>query len=230
MMNRTKNRGFTLIEIAIVLVIIGLLLGGVLKGQELINNARVKSFANDFRNIPVSIYAYQDRFRAIPGDDLLAATHVAGGTAPTTPAGATLGNGQINGSWDEVANNTDESCLFWQHVRLANLAAGSTVVDCTTAASAYVPRNAAGGRIGIQSSNGFATITLPTVMTGTYVICSTNISGQFVLQLDTLLDDGNPTTGSMRAIGVPPVTAGTASTIAEVNANQGGLFTVCLSV
>jgi hypothetical protein len=52
----------------------------------------------------------------------------------------------------------------------------------------------------------------------------------FVLQLDTLLDDGNPTTGSMRAIGVPPVTAGTASTIAEVNANQGGLFTVCLSV
>ena len=69
-MNTKKmTQGFTLIEIAIVLVIIGLLLGGVLKGQELINNARVKSFANDFRNIPVAIYAYQDRFHAIPGDD-----------------------------------------------------------------------------------------------------------------------------------------------------------------
>ena len=80
MMNRTKNRGFTLIEIAIVLVIIGLLLGGVLKGQELINNANVKSFATDFRNIPIQLYAYQDRFRAMPGDDALVATHVPGAT------------------------------------------------------------------------------------------------------------------------------------------------------
>ncbi|MEE8530235.1 MAG: prepilin-type N-terminal cleavage/methylation domain-containing protein, partial [Nitrosomonadaceae bacterium] len=64
-----KNRqsGFTLIEIAIVLVIIGLLLGGVLKGQEMINSAKVKNIANDFRQIPVYIYGYQDRFRAIPG-------------------------------------------------------------------------------------------------------------------------------------------------------------------
>jgi len=63
-----KNRqsGFTLIEIAIVLVIIGLLLGGVLKGQEMINSAKVKNIANDFRQIPVYIYGYQDRFRAIP--------------------------------------------------------------------------------------------------------------------------------------------------------------------
>ena len=66
---RTSNRGFTLIEIAIVLVIIGLLLGGVLKGQELINNAKVKSYATDFRNIPIMIYGFQDKFRALPGDD-----------------------------------------------------------------------------------------------------------------------------------------------------------------
>ena len=59
MMNRTKNRGFTLIEIAIVLVIIGLLLGGVLKGQELINNAKVKSYATDFRNIPIQLYFFE---------------------------------------------------------------------------------------------------------------------------------------------------------------------------
>ena len=55
-MNLKKNRGFTLIEIAIVLVIIGLLLGGVLKGQELINSAKVKNLATDFRNIPLYIY------------------------------------------------------------------------------------------------------------------------------------------------------------------------------
>jgi prepilin-type N-terminal cleavage/methylation domain-containing protein len=227
MTNRTKNRGFTLIEIAIVLVIIGLMLGGVLKGQELINNARVKSYANDFRNIPVYIYGYQDRFRAIPGDDPAASAHVTGATNAATPA-ATLANAQINGAWDEVANNTDESCLFWQHIRLANLAPGATTVDCTTAASSYLPRNAGGGRIGIQSAAGFTTITLPTAMTGTYIICSANISGQFVLQLDTLLDDGNSATGSMRAIDQPPTTAGTA--VASGAIAPGGVYTVCLSV
>ena len=46
-----RQAGFTLVEIAIVLVIIGLLLGGVLKGQELVNNAKVKNLANDFRAV-----------------------------------------------------------------------------------------------------------------------------------------------------------------------------------
>jgi len=59
--------GFTLIEIAIVLVIIGLLLGGVLKGQELINSAKVKNLASDFKNIPVFIYGYQDKFKRCLG-------------------------------------------------------------------------------------------------------------------------------------------------------------------
>jgi len=225
MMSRTKNRGFTLIEIAIVLVIIGLLLGGVLKGQELINNARVKSFANDFRNIPVYIYAYQDRYRAIPGDDGQANAHV-GGVNATTPAG-TLNNGQINGNWNS-ATNTDESCLFWSHIRLANLAPGTTVAACN--AAGYYPVNASGGQIGVQAGAGFTTIILPTVMNGTYVICSANISGQFVLQLDTLLDDGNPATGSMRAIDQAALAAQTAATTAAVQANPGNSYTVCLSV
>ncbi len=73
---KRNQSGFTLIEIAIVLVIIGLLLGGVLKGQELINSARVKNLATDFRNIPVYIYGYQDKFRAIPGDDNNAKAHL----------------------------------------------------------------------------------------------------------------------------------------------------------
>ena len=66
---RRKQAGFTLVEIAIVLVIIGLLLGGVLKGQELINSAKVKNFATDFRNIPLFIYGYQDKYKSLPGDD-----------------------------------------------------------------------------------------------------------------------------------------------------------------
>jgi prepilin-type N-terminal cleavage/methylation domain-containing protein len=81
---KSKQSGFTLIEIAIVLVIIGLLLGGVLKGQELINSAKVKNLATDFKNIPVYIYGYQDKFRALPGDDASADTHLGGQCTTTT--------------------------------------------------------------------------------------------------------------------------------------------------
>src|SRR5215510_7018073 len=68
---RTNHRqaGFTLVEIAIVLVIIGLLLGGILKGQEMITQARIKNIVNDFNGITAAYFSYQDRYRAIPGDD-----------------------------------------------------------------------------------------------------------------------------------------------------------------
>ena len=123
---KNNQSGFTLVEIAIVLVIIGLLLGGVLKGQELINSAKVKNLANDFRNIPTMVFAYQDKFRAIPGDDRAASTHVAG--VPLATNGN--GDGRIDGAWDANRRRcmpcASESCNFWQHVRLANLASGST--------------------------------------------------------------------------------------------------------
>src|SRR5260370_40625 len=103
---RSQQSGFTLVEIAIVLVIIGLLLGGILKGQELINSAKVKNLANDFRVIPTYIYAYQDKFKALPGDDKVAANHVNGATNATTPG--TPGNGVIEGIWN-TPTKTDES-------------------------------------------------------------------------------------------------------------------------
>ncbi|MDQ5880036.1 MAG: hypothetical protein QG638_2773, partial [Pseudomonadota bacterium] len=141
---KNQQSGFTLVEIAIVLVIIGLLLGGVLKGQELVNNAKVKNLANDFRGISSFVYAYQDRFRGLPGDDRAANTNLAGGTLATTPG--VVGNARINGNWNSDTA-TDESYLFWQHVRFAGLATGTT----DTGAANYIPRNAEGGRIGVTS-------------------------------------------------------------------------------
>ena len=63
-----KQTGFTLIEIAIVLVIVGLLLGGVLKGQELITSARVRNMISQQDGIKAAYYGFQDRYRALPGD------------------------------------------------------------------------------------------------------------------------------------------------------------------
>lgn len=184
-----KHSGFTLIELAIVLVIIGLLLGGVLKGQELINSAKVKNMATDFKNVQVYIYGYQDKFKALPGDDGQVLSHLTSATLATT--GGTISNGVIDGKWDSTTN-TDESVLFWQHVRLANLASGPTTVDAN-----FYPKNADGGRFGVQSMSGFTSVTN---MSGTYVACSRGVLGKFAKQLDVSLDDGDGSKGSVRVV------------------------------
>ena len=65
---KPSERGFTLVEIAIVLVIIGMLLGAVLKGQELIFNSKVKATYNLSREASAAMYGYQDRYKQLPGD------------------------------------------------------------------------------------------------------------------------------------------------------------------
>lgn len=207
-----KHAGFTLIELAIVLVIIGLLFGGVLKGQELINSAKVKNMATDFKNVQVYIYGYQDKFKALPGDDVSPDAHV-GGTKATS---GTQGNGVIEGAWSDVSGTT-ESALFWQHVRRANLASGPT----NTSDVNYYPKNADGGKFGVQSISGFSTIT---GMSGTYVACSEAILGKFAKQLDVNLDDGVSNTGSVRVI----ASAGRASA-GVANPVDADSYTVCMA-
>lgn len=188
---KRNQSGFTLIEIAIVLVIIGLLLGGVLKGQELINSAKVKNLATDFRNVPVFIYGYQDKYKALPGDDIQASTHL------SAASGVVNGNGDgvISGAWN---SNTpaDESFQFWQQVRLAGFGPGSIVQTTND----YIPRNAVGGIIGVTNALGNKPIS---TMSGTYIVCSSSIPFKFAKQLDVSLDDGNTATGSLQVYAQP---------------------------
>ena len=62
------SRGFTLVELAIVLVIIGLLIGAVLRGTEMIRNARIKAIQNDLRGYYAAVYTFLDRNGRLPGD------------------------------------------------------------------------------------------------------------------------------------------------------------------
>lgn len=220
---RQRQMGFTLVEIAIVLVIIGLLLGGVLKGQELVNSAKVKNLANDFRNISTFVYAYQDKYRALPGDDSAVVAHIgATATAATTPA-AGLANGRINGTWNTITT-TDESILFWQHVRLAGLATGTPVVGDLSLGDEYVPKNADGGRLGVT---GDAVFTGANPWAANFYICSSNIQGRFARQLDTTIDDGNTTTGTMRVM-CQNECATSAAYIDVTPAMDANVYTVCV--
>lgn len=206
---KRNQSGFTLIEIAIVLVIIGLLLGGVLKGQELINSAKVKNLATDFKNVPVFIYGYQDKYKALPGDDIAAVSHVA-----ATANGN--GNGQINGGWPA----SGETNAFWQHIRLAGLAPGPT----DTAAADYIPKNAVGGELGITSAADSPINNLK----GSYIVCSKSIAGKFAKQLDTTLDDSNTATGSLQVTAVDATTAAKANATATAAVDDDTTYLVCM--
>jgi prepilin-type N-terminal cleavage/methylation domain-containing protein len=101
MNNFRNNKGFTLIEMAIVLVIIGIILGAVLKGGDLIDNAKEKKFKSEISTLVTSYYNYYDKYGRIPGDDNTAAARWA--AAPAATSGNN--NGLINTA-GEIAAQT----------------------------------------------------------------------------------------------------------------------------
>jgi len=216
---KNQQGGFTLVEIAIVLVIIGLLLGGVLKGQELITQAKIKNVANDLNGMAAAIYGYQDRYKKYPGDDNMAATRW------QNPA-ATNGTGdsQLTG---EFNSNTagDESREFWQHLRLAGFVGGDT-------ATKEQPNNAVGGIIGVQTNTGPAVPELAGL-----VVCSSNLPGKIASAIDSQFDDGRSNLGTVRGYtqagavaangGANPTRAASAASYVDDGVT---LYTVCKSL
>ncbi len=210
-----KNQsGFTLVEIAIVLVIIGLLLGGVLKGQELITQAKIKNVANDLNGLTSAVYSYQDRYKRFPGDDsgakrwpLLAAT------------GVTVGDGDnaVEGNYNSTTN-TDESRLFWAELRLAGFVAGA--ID-SVAVAATQPVNAAGGITGVQTG-GLGLVGL--------VICTDGLPTKIAQSIDSQFDDGSAITGSVRAVIMSSTALSTSAPTVDYVDNSSNLYVLCKNI
>jgi len=219
---KNQQSGFTLVELAIVLVIIGLILAAVLKGQEMIANGKVKNVINDLRGVSTAYYAYQDRYKAIPGDDAAAANHFTGGVNGG-------GDGLISGNFNATTSPltaTTESQNFWQHTRLAGFTTG--VATPTTA----TPPNTSMGT-GILGIQGGATGTEIYAMTGTFA-CASNIPWKIALAVDTVMDDGNSDTGTVRAgasgATLPASTVSGAYGTGAASGTNDTLHTVCMKI
>lgn len=184
-----RQKGFTLIEIAIVLVIIGLLLGGVLKGQELINTARVRAMNNTVDGVTAAWFSFQDRFRSYPGDYLSVTSQV---NLPGAPIGGD-GNGLVE--------TDSERALVWVHLEAAGyLTGGYTNTGATVGATAYAcpptvcPDNGFGSGMNLSYGNMVQTGAADTHE----LLSGRGIPVEVIAELDRKVDDGSPVSGAMQ--------------------------------
>ena len=184
----SKQRGFSLVEMAIVLVIIGLILGGVFKGQSLIDSARVRSMSTEVSGIRAAWYSFQERYRSIPGDFSNAQTQIDSASTQGN------GNGRIDGS--------NERAGVWQQMALAGLISGN-YNGAQNAAGSASDMECADGTCPKNPFNGFYKISYSAQAADVDGLAHEIFTGEqipvsILSQLDNKLDDGKPESGRFR--------------------------------
>lgn len=223
-MRKTNQSGFTLIEIAIVLVIIGLLLGGVLKGQELITSARVRNLIAQQDGIKAAFFGFQDRFRAYPGDYSSAGQTL---RCPTVGGSGSCLNGNGNGIVESsgtcpgtvVDCHALERVLSWMHLASAGFLNGSytmTVAD-TAPTDNNSPKNPYNIFLELVYDNIYADAA-GTPANKHNLKTGAQVPVEIISEVDRKIDDGNGFRGGFRysiyqgnAVAAPPAPNDTAS-------------------
>lgn len=199
-----RQQGFTLIEIAIVLVIIGLLLGGVLKGQELITSARVRNIISTQDGIKAAYFGFLDRYRGLPGD------YSAANAVANIPGCTGCFGGDANGQIQTVA----ESVHVWEHLSKAGFITGSYVSGgaAPTSDNTNTPSNPYGSLIQLIFDNTFQEGggAAPAGSARHNLKTGPNIPSDIMAEVDRKVDDGLASSGQLRhsTFAVAPATAG----------------------
>lgn len=224
--NSAQKQGFTLVELSIVLVILGLLVGGVLTGQSLIRASELRSVVTEYQSYRTATHAFRDKYFSLPGDmtnatafwgkDNAACT---GHTGATATPGTCNGNGDGQLSQPSGANATGESVRYWQHLALAGLVSGTYTGNASsghaqdTTAGQNVPRSKlsnAGwgtyhyGTFGVDNTGWgnfegvYNTVYLYGVKYYSGLYEGEVLKPEEAWNIDTKMDDGRPGLGIMR--------------------------------
>jgi prepilin-type N-terminal cleavage/methylation domain-containing protein len=189
---KKQQSGFTLIEIAIVLVIIGLLLGGILKGQELITAARVRNIISNQDGIKAAYFGFLDRYRALPGDYASAQANIPGCSGCQNGNG----NGQITANGVAGADH-HEYISAWEHLAKAGFITGNYVYNATESTST-TPSNPYGVPIRLIYDNVYRDGTADTGTDRHNLKTGANIPSDILAEVDRKIDDGMGHTGQFR--------------------------------
>lgn len=219
----SKSDGFTLVELSIVMIVIGLLIGGVLKGQELIKNARITSVISQVKQTHVAYATFWDSYRAIPGDMRNATSLIQGCNAGISCVNGDGNNRVWTGTWDSwtsqpwmntPADINSENVQFWKHLALMDLISGVRESATTVGWGETHPVTSFGS--GFHARSSLAPVGHGK-MTGVTIVLRNNISGdwqcggvggadtcamspQDAERIDRKMDDGNAVDGAVQAI------------------------------
>jgi hypothetical protein len=216
------QRGLSLLEMSITLLCVGLILSMMIRGEELIVQTRIKAVAADFTGLRIAVAAYQDRYTRFPGDDDGASRWSSFGVNPVSG----LGDGAFQGAYNAVPSNpplpTEESNLFWWHLRLSQILTGP--IDAVN--GPRQPLNFIGGIIGVQGPNA-GTLGLPNV-----VACSTNLPARIAAAVDLSIDEGRANAGDMRGTRMALTSGGIPVSIPTANYDEssGEDYVVCMGL
>jgi prepilin-type N-terminal cleavage/methylation domain-containing protein len=209
-----SRAAFTLVELSIVLVIIGLIIGGVLTGQQIIQNAKITNAVNAVQAYQAAFQSYSQNYGVLPGDDPSATRRFSGTTGFSTNGD---GDGTLEGTYDS-STSTDESRLAWADLR----AAGLVKNQVTSSSTAVQPTNPFGGIYGFQTG-AFSVFTTP-------VLCLNDVPAAAAQSLDTRLDDGVTDSGSIQANTSSATDAPTASSTTSSGYGTTGTYIVCVKM
>ncbi len=217
--NKKSQKGFTLIELSIVLVIIGLIVGGVLVGQDLIKAAEIRATVSQFEKLNAAVNTFRSKYNGIPGD-LAATTASAFGLFSTGMTGGDgLGDGDslVEGA-ASAAVNLGDSIVFWRHLsdttlvegsfggQMASGGAANADLTSATAQNYFLPAKIGRGNFFTVNQNsgvnyylvsGISAVTAASGAT-TYTTVLTPVESY---NIDSKLDDGAPNTGIVLARG-----------------------------